>query len=172
MVAASFRLVLLALHFLNPFLKRIWFILLRCMKSRHSRRHSCGYALFLIVVKTHREDLAKPVRIPPGWLKSLAVFLFVYILTFIHFWERKTETERRRGRGKEREGDTESEAGSRLSCQHRAWRRAWTHKPRDHDLSRSWTLNRLSHPGAPTKTSLIGEWTICGTYKQWNTIQQ
>ena len=37
-----------------------------------------------------------------------------------------------------------------LSCQHRAWCRAWTHKPRDHDLSRSWSLNQLSYPGAPT----------------------
>ena len=36
-----------------------------------------------------------------------------------------------------------------LSCQHRARRGAWTHEPRDHDLSRSRTLNRLSHPGAP-----------------------
>ena len=26
---------------------------------------------------------------------------------------------------------------------------ARTHKPRDHDLSQSWTLHRLSHPGAP-----------------------
>ena len=36
-----------------------------------------------------------------------------------------------------------------LSCQHRARHGAWTHGPRDHDLSRSRTLNRLSHPGAP-----------------------
>ena len=36
-----------------------------------------------------------------------------------------------------------------LSCQHRARRGAWTHGPRDHDLSRSRPLNRLSHPGAP-----------------------
>uniref|UniRef100_A0ABI8AGK9 Uncharacterized protein n=1 Tax=Felis catus TaxID=9685 RepID=A0ABI8AGK9_FELCA len=36
-----------------------------------------------------------------------------------------------------------------LSCQHRARRGARTHGPRDHDLSRSWPLNRLSHPGAP-----------------------
>ena len=48
----------------------------------------------------------------------------------------------------EREGDTELEAGSRLSCQHRARRRARTHGPQDHDLSRSQKLNRLSHPGA------------------------
>ena len=36
-----------------------------------------------------------------------------------------------------------------LSCQHRARRGAQTHGPRDHDLSRSRPLNRLSHPGAP-----------------------
>ena len=36
-----------------------------------------------------------------------------------------------------------------LSCQHTSWHKAWTHKPWDHDLSQSWTLNRLSHPGAP-----------------------
>ena len=36
-----------------------------------------------------------------------------------------------------------------LSRQHRVRHGAWTHEPRDHDLSWSWTLNRLSHPGAP-----------------------
>ena len=36
-----------------------------------------------------------------------------------------------------------------LSCQHRVWRGARTHGPWDHDLSRSQTPNRLSHPGAP-----------------------
>ena len=35
------------------------------------------------------------------------------------------------------------------SCQHRTRRGARTHGPRDRDLSRSWQLNRLSHPGAP-----------------------
>ena len=51
--------------------------------------------------------------------------------------------------GTERQGDT----GSRLqapSCQHRAQRGAGAHKPRDHDLSWSWMLNRLSHSGAPS----------------------
>ena len=51
---------------------------------------------------------------------------------------------------REREGDTESEVGSRL--------RAVSTEPDvglklhelgDHDLSRSQTLNQLSHPGAP-----------------------
>ena len=36
-----------------------------------------------------------------------------------------------------------------LSCQHRPPPRARTHKPQDHDLSRSRMRNRLSHPGAP-----------------------
>ena len=36
-----------------------------------------------------------------------------------------------------------------LSCQHRARHGAWTHKQWDHNPSRSWTLNRLSHPGTP-----------------------
>ena len=36
-----------------------------------------------------------------------------------------------------------------LSCQHRARRGARTHELRDRDLSWSWTLSRLSHPGAP-----------------------
>ena len=51
--------------------------------------------------------------------------------------------------GAEREGDTESETEI---CQHRARRGAQTHGLRDHDLSRSRTPNRLSHPGAPRKT--------------------
>ena len=38
-----------------------------------------------------------------------------------------------------------------LSCQHGARHGARTPKPRDHDLSRSQTLNRLSHPQAPTR---------------------
>ena len=51
------------------------------------------------------------------------------------------------GRGRER-GDTESEVapGSELSAERRG---AGTHKLRDHDLSRSWSSNQLSHPGTP-----------------------
>ena len=53
--------------------------------------------------------------------------------------------------GAKREGGRGSEAGSRLRrWQHRAQCGTWTHKPWDHDLSRSWTLlNPLSHPGIP-----------------------
>ena len=42
-----------------------------------------------------------------------------------------------------------------LSCQHRARCRAWSRGPRDRDLSWSWLLNRLSHPGAPSVWLLI-----------------
>ena len=40
------------------------------------------------------------------------------------------------------------------SCQRRARRGARTHELRDHDLSRSQTLDRLNHPGAPENTLL------------------
>ena len=68
-------------------------------------------------------------------------------LTFIHFWE--TETEREQGRGRERGRHRIWSRLQALSCRHRAWRGAQTHKPRDHDLSRCRTLNRLSRPGIP-----------------------
>ena len=41
-----------------------------------------------------------------------------------------------------------------LSRQHSVRRAAWTREPWDHDLSRSGTLNRLSHPGAPANIAL------------------
>ena len=41
------------------------------------------------------------------------------------------------------------------SCQHRARHRTQTHGLRHHDLSRSRTLNRLSHSGAPRLSSFF-----------------
>ena len=84
---------------------------------------------------------------------TLLPFFLFFFLMFIYFWERETEHEQ--GRGRERR----HRIGSRLqalSCQHRARRGARTHEPQDHDLSRSWMLNRLSHPGAP--------WTLLVTF--------
>ena len=75
--------------------------------------------------------------------------LFKFFLMFIYFWDRERQSVS--GGGAERERHTHR-IRSRLqarSCQHRAWRGAQTHGPRDHDLSWSWTLNQLSHPGAP-----------------------
>ena len=59
------------------------------------------------------------------------------------------ETEHKQGRGRERGRHKIQSRLQALSCQHRALRRAQTQGPQDHDLSRSWTLNRLSHPGTP-----------------------
>ena len=66
---------------------------------------------------------------------------------FIYFQERQRQ--RASGRGAEREGDQNPKQLQALSCQHGARPGARTHKPRDHDLNRSWVLNQLSHPGTP-----------------------
>ena len=76
-----------------------------------------------------------------------------FFLMLIYFWERGRQTDRQtqnacRG-GAEREGNRIQSRLQALNCQHRAWQGAWTHKPQDHDLSRSQMLNRLSHLSAP-----------------------
>ena len=73
----------------------------------------------------------------------------------LFIFERASETERKQGRDSKR---GTHKIWSRLpapSCQHRAWRGAWTHKPWDHDLSQSRMLNRLSHSGVPIL------WLLC-----------
>ena len=72
------------------------------------------------------------------------------------------------GRGRERDGDRTWNRLQALSCQHRAPGRAWTQEPRDHDLSRSWMLNRLSHPGAPRESFVKTKATRKLTYKRAN----
>ena len=42
-------------------------------------------------------------------------------------------------------------------AQQKARCRAWTHGPRDHDLSQSQMFNRLSHPGAPTFWDILNQ---------------
>ena len=78
----------------------------------------------------------------------ILLFFLIFFFTFIHFWE--TERDRAQAGEGQRERDTHR-IQSRLqapSCQHRARCGIQTHKPQDHDLSRSLTPNRLSHPGA------------------------
>ena len=78
--------------------------------------------------------------------------IFFFNVLFIF----ETETEHEQGRDRER-GRHRSKAGCRLqalSCQHRVGRGARTQEPWDHDLSQSWTLNQLSHPGTPRVTNL------------------
>ena len=88
-------------------------------------------------------NFATPLRIL-NWLHLVSMyFYFLNVCLFLR------ETECERGRGRER---GRHRIGSRLwalSCQYRARCRSRTHEPWDHDLSQIWTLNRLSHPGAP-----------------------
>ena len=60
---------------------------------------------------------------------------------FIFEREGEREREREQGRGRERGRSRIWSTFQALSCQHRAPHGAWTHKPRDHDLSWSHTLN-------------------------------
>ena len=79
-----------------------------------------------------------------------AKFLFLIVFHVLFIFGRETECEEGRGRDRGRH-----RIRSRLlapSHQHRARRGAQIHKPWGHDLSRSQTLNRLSHPGAPRAT--------------------
>ena len=70
------------------------------------------------------------------------------------------ETEHEQGRGRERGRHRIQSRLQVLSCRHRARRGARTHEPRDHDLSRSRTLNRLSHPGAPGFLTLMNNFAV------------
>ena len=57
-----------------------------------------------------------------------------------------------------RDRERGSEAGSVLTAVSLMW--AQTHELQDHDLSQSWTLNPLSHPGAPHPLLFkAAEWT-------------
>ena len=69
---------------------------------------------------------------------------------FIYFWERQREIEYKEGRTRERGRRRIWSRLQALSCRRGAWCGAWTHELWDHDLSRSRTLNRLRHPGAPS----------------------
>ena len=90
-------------------------------------------------------------------------------LMFIYFWERERERESQHewGRGRERGRHRIRSRLRALSCQHRAWHGARGHKPQDHDLSWSQTLNRLSHPGVPEMVSLLSLGTYSETLQSW-----
>ena len=94
------------------------------------------------------------------WIPGLIMRLWksTYFLLFkkkffsVYFWDREKQTEHEWGRDRERRKHRIRSRLQALCCQHRAWREARTHKPWDHDLSQSQSLNWLSHPGAPEKT--------------------
>ena len=68
----------------------------------------------------------------------MPLFIFYFFNVYLFLRECKL------GRGKERGREDPKQA---LHWQQCAQRGAWTHKPRDDDLSWSQTLNWLSHPG-------------------------
>ena len=80
---------------------------------------------------------------------NLFLFLLKKFFFNIYLFLRQRETEHEPGRVRERRRHRIRNKLQPLSCQHRARHGARTHRPRDHDLSRSRTRNRLSHPGAP-----------------------
>ena len=90
---------------------------------------------------------AQPTE-PPRHPKNSFFLMFIYFI-FETERDRAWTGEGQRERGRHRIWNRLQA----LSCQHRARRGAWTHGPRDHDLSRSRPLNRLSHPGAPLSIS-------------------
>ena len=83
---------------------------------------------------------------PHNWLSHPGAPIKKFLM-FTYFWDRERQSVSRGGA--EREGDRIRSRLQAPSCQHRAWRGAQTHGPRDHDLSWSQPLNRMSHPGTP-----------------------
>ena len=79
-----------------------------------------------------------------------AFVLFVLNFSMFIYFSRERLTECEQGRGRERGRHRIPSRLQAPSCQHRARREARTHKLWDHDLSGTQTINRLSHPGAPS----------------------
>ena len=79
------------------------------------------------------------------WIFMYRFFQKIYLFIFEREGETESEWRRHRERGRHRIQSRPQAP----NCQHRARCRARTHKPWDHDLSQSWLLNQLSHPGTP-----------------------
>ena len=87
-------------------------------------------------------------------ISEICIYVFQQPFLLISLFYKKNvylfilrETEHKQGRGRDkREKENPKQAPC---CQHRAQHGAWTHKLRDHDLSRNQELNGLSHPGDP-----------------------
>ena len=85
------------------------------------------------------------------------MFLFI-------FWDRGRQS-MSRGGAERGEGHRIWSGFQALSCQHRAWCGAQSHKPQDHNLSGSWTLNWLSHPGASSIIIILLEFILFWEWK-------
>ena len=83
---------------------------------------------------------------------SLSIFFLIFFNVYLFLRQRQGMNRGGSERGRHRNWNKLQA----LSDQHRAQRGAWTHGQRDHDLSRSRPLNRLSHPGTPSLSIFIG----------------
>ena len=70
------------------------------------------------------------------------------------------------GVGQERETQNQTRLQA-LRYQYRAWRGSQTHKLWDHDLSRRWMDNRLSHPGSLSGRLLGNHQILLGIGELW-----
>ena len=92
---------------------------------------------------------------PPNKFFFLILFIYLKKNFFNVYFIFETERDRAwTGRGRERGRHRIWNRLQALSHQPRARRGAQTHRLRDHDLSGSRPLNRLSHPGAPVLSVL------------------
>ena len=94
-------------------------------------------------------------------------FFLNFFVVFIYFWEREIKCKQERGRERGRHRIQSSLQA--LSRQHGAQRGAQTHKPRDHDLSRSQMLKapQLLCPFTQWSTS----WLLPVLRLLWNAFQ-
>ena len=89
-----------------------------------------------------------PVLVFKSWPTWAFLFFFYYFFHFYMYLFLRDRAQVGEGQRK-RETQNRKQAPGCEPSAHRARRGARTHGPRDRDLSRSRTLNRLRHPGAP-----------------------
>ena len=107
-------------------------------------------SIIMAVTSQNRELILTPqVRVTPMFKYMHPDFMFFFKFCNVYLFLRQIETEHEQGRGRKRGRHRIQSGLQALSCQHRSRRGARIHRPWDHDLSQSRTLNRLSHPGAP-----------------------
>ena len=78
--------------------------------------------------------------------KMCNVFWWHFYFKVYLLWEKERARAQEHTRERQRERERENPKQAPW-CQYRAWRRAWTHKPRDHDLSWDQDLDaQLTEP--------------------------